>query len=71
MEQEARETRAFRMPPARAETAGLASLSNAALLKRLRNVMPWLDRLVARQLIASGSGLCVPAAAQSRLKEPI
>ena len=57
----------LRLTAAWAETAGLASLSNVALLKRLRNMVPWLERLVARQLNSSGSVLCVPAAAQSRL----
>jgi hypothetical protein len=45
-----------------AEAVGLASLSNVALLKRLRNSVAWLERLVGRLLGASAHGRCVAAA---------
>jgi hypothetical protein len=57
----------LRLTAAWAEAAGLASLSNVALLKRLRNMVPWLELLVARLLTADGSSPYVPAAAKSRL----
>ena len=44
----------LRLTAARAEALGIASISNVALLKRVRNAVPWLECLVARQL-ASGS----------------
>src|SRR6266404_9653861 len=43
----------LRLAVAWAEAVGLASLSNVALLKRLRNSADWLERLVCR-LIGSG-----------------
>src|SRR5258708_23208015 len=46
-------TRGLRLTAAWAEAVGLASLSNVALLKRLRNSADWLERLGCR-LIGSG-----------------
>jgi len=43
----------LRLTAAWAETVELASLSNVALLKRLRKTAPWLERMVGR-LIGSG-----------------
>lgn len=54
-------SKGLRLTAAWAEAAGVASLSNVALLKRLRNMAPWLERLVARQLLVDGAGPCVPA----------
>src|ERR1700681_3162771 len=42
--------RGLRLTAAWAEAIGLASLSNVALLKRLRNSADWLERLVCRML---------------------
>jgi hypothetical protein len=53
----------LRLTAAWAETVGLASLSNVALLKRLRKMAPWLERMVGR-LIGSGGPV---DAAQGRL----
>src|SRR5258707_15315013 len=41
-------TRGLRLTAAWAEAIGLASLSNVAVLKRLRNSADWLRRLVGR-----------------------
>ena len=49
----------LRLTAAWAETIGLASLSNVALLGRLRNAVPWLESILAR--------LLAPAAASSRV----
>ena len=49
-------TEGFRLTAAWAETLGLASLSNVALLKRVRKSVPWLELLVARQLAARSQG---------------
>lgn len=48
----------LRLTAAWAETIGLASLSNVALLSRLRNAVPWLESILARLLAqaAAGSG---------------
>src|SRR5262245_35356404 len=46
----------LRLTAAWAETIGLASLSNVALLKRLRKMAPWLECMVGRLL---GSGVRV------------
>jgi hypothetical protein len=59
-------TMGLRLTVAWAEAAGLASLSNVALLKRLRNMLPWLEVLVGRLLAGAGDGRCIPAA-QGRL----
>jgi hypothetical protein len=45
----------LRLTAAWAEAIGLASLSNVALLKRLRNSADWLERIVGRLL---GTGSC-------------
>jgi len=52
----------LRLTAAWAEAAGVASLSNVALLKRLRNMLPWLEVLVGRLLAAASGGQAVPAA---------
>jgi len=44
--------RGLRLTAAWAEAIGLASLSNVALLKRLRNSATWLERLVCRLMTA-------------------
>src|ERR1043166_469847 len=51
-------TGGLRLTAAWAEAVGLASLSNVALLKRLRNSVPWLERLVCRLLGASSHERC-------------
>ena len=53
----------LRLTAAWAEAVGLASLSNVALLKRLRKMAPWLEHIVGRLL---GGGVPV-AAARGRL----
>ena len=45
-------TTGLRLTAAWAEAIGLASLSNVALLKRLRKMVPWLEILVSRLLIS-------------------
>ena len=45
----------LRLTAAWAEGIGLASLSNVALLGRLRSTVPWLERIVARLLARSAS----------------
>ena len=57
----------LRLTAARAEALGLASISNVALLKRVRKALPWLERLVARQLAAAAPGERNIAAAHGRL----
>jgi Transposase DDE domain len=57
--------RGLRLTAAWAEAIGLASLSNVALLKRLRNSSDWLERLVCR-LIGEGSREAGVAAAKGR-----
>jgi len=59
-------TMGLRLTAAWAEAAGLASLSNVALLKRLRNMLPWLEVLVGRLLAGAGEGQCI-AVAKGRL----
>ena len=58
-------TRGLRLTAAWAEAMGLASLSNVALLKRLRNSADWLERLVCR-LIGSGAGATCVTIAKGR-----
>jgi hypothetical protein len=58
-------TRGLRLTAAWAEAIGLASLSNVALLKRLRKSADWLERLVCR-LIGAGSREAGVAAAKGR-----
>ena len=58
-------TRGLRLTAAWAEAMGLASLSNVALLKRLRNSADWLERLVCR-LIGTGACAAGVAAAKGR-----
>src|SRR5919106_417548 len=55
-------TRGLRLTAAWAEAIGLASLSNVALLKRLRNSADWLERLVCRLIGAGAHQTCVAAA---------
>src|SRR5215831_14502044 len=56
----------LRLTAAWAETVGLASLSNVALLKQLRKSVPWLEILVGR-LIGAGAGASVAASGRGRL----
>lgn len=56
----------LRLTAAWAEATGLASLSNVALLKRLRKMAPWLELIVAR-LIAAQCTEGVRSAANGRL----
>lgn len=46
----------LRLTAAWAETVGLASLSNVALLGRLRNAVPWLESMLARLLARAAAG---------------
>lgn len=55
-------TRGLRLTAAWAEAVGLASLSNVALLKRLRNSSVWLERMIARLVGAPARGACAAAA---------
>ncbi|MGJ5083394.1 IS4/IS5 family transposase, partial [Bradyrhizobium oligotrophicum] len=55
-------TRGLRLTAAWAEAMGLASLSNVALLKRLRNSADWLEQLVSRLLVGSAGETCLAAA---------
>lgn len=48
-------TRGLRLTAAWAEAMGLASLSNVALFKRVRNSADWLERIVARLVGASAT----------------
>ncbi len=58
----------LRLTAAWAETIGLASLSNVAVLGRLRNAVPWLQSILARLLgEASGSQLTVAGGRLIRL----
>ena len=43
----------LRLTAAWAEAAGIAAISNVAVLQRVRNCVPWLEILVARLLLAS------------------
>lgn len=52
----------LRLTVAWAEAIGLASVSNVALLKRLRNSTDWLERLVCRLLGTGARGACLTAA---------
>jgi hypothetical protein len=56
----------LRLTAAWAETMGLASLSNVALLGRLRNAVPWLESILAR-LLAQASGGSLKTVAGGRL----
>jgi hypothetical protein len=56
----------LRLTAAWAETTGLASLSNVALLGRLRNAVPWLESILAR-LLAQASGGSLKTVAGGRL----
>ena len=58
-------TRGLRLTAAWAEAVGLASLSNVALLKRLRNSTDWLEKMVAR-LVGAGMPVACAAAAKGR-----
>ena len=58
-------TRGLRLTAAWAEAMGLASLSNVALLKRLRNSADWLEHLVCR-LVGSSPGPALMATAKGR-----
>jgi len=55
----------LRLTAAWAEGIGLASLSNVALLGRLRNAVPWLERIVARLLAGPRAIAMAPAAAST------
>jgi hypothetical protein len=57
--------RGLRLTAAWAEAIGLASLSNVALLKRLRKSADWLERLVCR-VVSARAGEAVSAAAKGR-----
>lgn len=46
----------LRLTAAWADGIGLASVSNVALLGRLRNAVPWLERIAARLLARQGEG---------------
>ena len=48
--------RGLRLTAAWAEAIGLASLSNVALLGRLRNAVPWLESILARLLTQAAAG---------------
>lgn len=48
--------RGLRLTAAWAEAVGLASLSNVALLGRLRNAVPWLEAILARLLARAAAG---------------
>jgi IS4 transposase len=56
----------LRLTAAWAEAIGLASLSNVAVLKRLRHMAPWLEILVAR-LLAEPGGQANRPIAEGRL----
>jgi Transposase DDE domain len=58
-------TRGLRLTAAWAEAIGLASLSNVAVLKRLRKSVDWLERLVCR-LLGSGASATWAATAKGR-----
>ncbi len=60
-------TRGLRLTVAWAEVMGLASLSNVALLKRLRNSADWLEQLVCRLLGAGGTCVAVAKGRPVRL----
>ena len=47
----------LRLTAAWAEAMGLASISNVAVLKRVRRSVPWLEALVARMLVATAPPL--------------
>lgn len=54
--------RGLRLTAAWAEAIGLASLSNVALLKRLRKSADWLERLVCRVVSTGAREACLAAA---------
>ena len=57
----------LRLTAARAEALGIASISNVALLKRVRKALPWLECLVSRQLALGSQDVRNIAAAHGRL----
>ena len=57
----------LRLTAARAEALGIASISNVALLKRVRKAGPWLECLVARQLTSGFQKTRTISAAHGRL----
>ena len=57
----------LRLTAAWAEGVGLASLSNVALLGRLRNAVPWLESIVARLLAAPSVGAAAAVGSRPRL----
>ena len=56
----------LRLTAAWAEGIGLASLSNVALLGRLRHAVPWIESIVAR-LLAQSRAIGAAPAGQTRL----
>ena len=61
-------TRGLRLTAAWAEAMGLASLSNVALLKRLRNSVDWLEEIVGRLVSTGVRGVCAAAARGRRVR---
>ena len=61
-------TRGLRLTAAWAEAMELASLSNVALLKRLRNSVDWLEEIVGRMVSTSVRGVCAAAARGRRVR---
>lgn len=59
----------LRLTAAWAEALGVASLSNVALLKRLRKMAPWLELIVARLIAAQAAGMAAGMAAECRATE--
>lgn len=60
--------RGLRLTAAWAEAMELASLSNVALLKRLRNSVDWLEEIVGRLVSTGGGGVCAAAARGRRVR---
>jgi hypothetical protein len=58
----------LRLTAAWAEGIGLASLSNVALLGRLRNCAPWLESILARLLAEQAASRALPDAAGTALQ---
>ena len=50
-----------------AEAIGFASISNVAVLKRVRKCTPWLEAILARQLMRPSQVRCTGKAAKGRL----
>src|SRR3979490_1818115 len=61
-------TRGLRLTAAWAEAMELASLSNVALLKRLRNSVDWVEEMVGRMISAGVRGACAAAARGRRVR---